>query len=259
LFFIIYKRIQKIINESNNIKHDIIPGELDKRMKYYENYTETNVHTLGSDPFIIRLRGHNIKMTREISTQFQYIAQKLIHEFHAKTAFISHDEIVLIFNSSTNHQFKGNCMKLQSIIASYASSLLTLSTKVGICSFQCNIVELPILRKNTIIASDESNMIDFSYLFINMQLSSFQEKKIDNNFELVNYIKWRYNKALSIKSTPIFIKKQIDNDDNTKFKYIKFKLNKDSFYHKNDMMYYDLFISPLFEKKDYKNKIKYQN
>jgi hypothetical protein len=175
---------------NNDIK--IIPLNNHYKMKMYENYTDEHISHVGSErPFIIRLNGRNFKKIMhndQYKISLESVGKELMREFHAQTAIVYNDEILLIFSPSENQQFKGKCRKLQSIIASFASSLLTLKLN-EVCSFHLNI-------------------IDF----------------YDNQSDMIHYIKWRYNNAMSLKKNPVFIKRQHTSIE-TKYKHIKFNLS----------------------------------
>ena len=112
-----------------------IPNELGKRMKFYETHTENNVSVIpNAYPFIIKLDGRNFskifKNTTGSKTNLPFYEYKhameltvvdLIKEFHATTGYTYSDKMILIFPPST-HMFNGRIMKLQSIIASFATS-----------------------------------------------------------------------------------------------------------------------------------------
>jgi len=207
IFYFIFnktKNIQLVQNYSNPLNKN-----LNSRMKMYEIYTEYNKSHVGEEPFIVRLKGRNfklIKKSQDYNKSMIELSSELMREFHAHTSMVFDDEIILIFSSSLYHQFNGNCMKLQSIIASYASSSLTLKTNT-MCSFYCSIVDFKVSDK---------------------LLST----------ELINYIKWRINRAKSIHSNIWFIKKT------TELKYVKFGLSMSQY---NENEYINLFTSPILD------------
>ena len=224
--FILYNTFKKIINQKHELNlvesNEIESNNLNTRMKLYEDYTEHNISKVGEEePFVVRLKGRNfknIKANEKYKTSMELLGRELMREFHAHTAMVFNDEIVLIFSASHYHQFNGRCVKLQSIIASYAASSLTLKTN-ELCSFYCSIV-------------------DFK----------------SNTDEMVNYIKWRVHQALSLKIMPIFIKRQIIDDIETRlqYKHVKFMLKN----IKTDDMYINLFTAPNFDPGDYSIKFR---
>ncbi len=164
IIFFVYNRMKKPMIENRL--------NLNDQMKIAEVNTEYNVVIGQETPFIVRLRGRNFKLIKEIKDYdkiMQVLSCELMREFHAHTAVVFDDEIILIFPDSYK-QFKGNCRKLQSIISSYAASSLTLETNI-LCSFYCTIVECD---------------------------------------ELIDYIKWRSHRAKSIQKEFNFIKKNLN-------------------------------------------------
>jgi hypothetical protein len=223
-FYTFYKKIAK--NQFNTLEDynfetnsDVrnISLSLNNKMKEYETYTENNISRVGTNaPFIIRLKGRNfknIKSNNQYDISMHKIGQELMKEFHAHTAMVFDDEIVLIFSSSLHHQFNGRCIKLQSIISSYASSSLTFKTN-ELCSFH-------------------SSIVDFN----------------ENITDLINYIKWRNHIAMSIKKVPIYIKKQLLDDE---YKHVKFMLKT----IKVNEEYMELFTDPIFDRTSYNIKFK---
>jgi len=194
---------------------------LNTRMTYYEIRTETQLLEVGDGkPFIIRLKGRNfknIKNNDNYTLSLQSVGMELMKEFHAQTAMVFNDEILLIFSPSKHQQFNGRCSKLYSVIASQASSLLSVKTQ-QICSFHCNIV-------------------DFD----------------DSTEELLNYIKWRTFHALSLKTVPFYIKRMVTvAEPENVYKHVKFTLVNTS----DCDEYLKLFASPNFNTNDYTIKFK---
>jgi hypothetical protein len=215
--YFLYKSYKKSFTQYRNLPN------LPNLMKRYESHTEMNVSKVGhSSPFIVRLKGRNfknIKNNEKYDTSMQKIGQELMREFHARTAMVFNDEIILVFSESEYHQFGGRCIKLQSIISSYASSSLTLKLN-ELCSFHCSVV-------------------DFT----------------ENKYELLNYIKWRNQIASSLHKPPQYIKKQFIEpiESIQSYRYIQFGLPS---IHTN-YEYMDLFTTDDFVAYDY--KIKFNN
>jgi len=224
--FFLYTTFKKLFNSQlsdndNSNMIDLDTFNLNTKMKSFEEYTEHTLSTVGEEePFIVRLKGRNfknIKNNEKYKSSMELLGKELMKEFHAHTAMIFNDEIVLIFSASQYHQFNGRCSKLQSIIASYASSSLTFKTN-ELCSFYCSIVD-------------------------------FNKK----THEMINYIKWRLHQASSLKIVPVFIKRQIVNiSEKPEYKHVKFILK----YIRVDNTFIDLFTSPNFEPEDYNIKFK---
>ena len=192
-------------------------SNLHNRMKMYETYTEYNISHVGQEtPFIVRLKGRNfksIKLNQEYNNSMILLGSELMKEFHAHTSMVFNDELILIFPASQYHQFNGNCMKLHSIVSSYASSSLTLKLNT-LCSFY-------------------SLIVNFT------KLESLHHEQ-DNKYDILYYIKWRINKARSINSDIFFIKKQMKE---TVYSYVKFGLSHIKY---NDT-FINLFISPILD------------
>ena len=221
--FILYSTFKKLFNSKQqfNLDKEFDSSNLNTRMKLYEDYTEKNIYKVGEeDPFVVRLKGRNfknIKANEKYKSSMELLGRELMREFHAHTAMVFNDEIVLIFSASQYHQFSGRCVKLQSIIASYAASSLTFKTN-ELCSFYCSVVDF--------------------------------KAKTD---EMINYIKWRLHQALSLKIMPVFIKRQIVDDTQTlQYKHVKFMLKN----IKTDNTFADLFTAPNFEPEDYSIKFR---
>jgi hypothetical protein len=230
--FILYSTFKKLFNSKQqfnldeefdlkqSLDEDFNSNNLNTRMKLYEDYTEHYVSKVGEEPFVVRLKGRNfknIKANEKYKSSMELLGRELMREFHAHTAMVFNDEIVLIFSASQYHQFNGRCVKLQSIIASYASSSLTFKTN-ELCSFYCSV-------------------IDF-------------KSKTD---ELIYYIKWRVHQALSLKLVPVFIKRQIiDDTQPLQYKHVKFMLKN----IRVDDTFINLFTAPNFEPEDYSIKFR---
>jgi hypothetical protein len=207
-------------------KYNPTHSNLHNRMKMYETYTEYNISHVGQEtPFIVRLKGRNFKSIKinEYNNSMILLGSELMKEFHAHTSMVFDDELILIFPQSFYHQFNGNCMKLQSIIASYAASSLTLKLNT-LCSFYTSIVNFP---KQEFMSQGTLKNKDFEH-----------KQSIDLSYELLYYIKWRINRAKSIHSDVYFIKKQMK--DNL-YNYVKFGLS----HIKYDDNYINLFTSPI--------------
>jgi len=163
-------------------------------------------HFNPTTPYIVKLdmRTKNIRnlkcYTKELS--YHMLALELIKEFHADTAMIVDNMIILIFSNDMmrdNKLFNGDNDKINSIIASYASS--TLSLDIGKrCSFFSKKQPFDLKNISSIYKMAKSKNIT----------SYFIKKNIKNNN---NNIKKNNN----IKNNNI--KKNKNN-------YIKFTLNK---------------------------------
>jgi len=214
-------------------------NNLDHQMKLYEYTTMYNLSDMGIEkPFIIRLNGRNFKKIKNKENyliHLHMVSMELMKEFHVQTAMVFNNEINLICFPLNNPHFNGRYTKLQSVIASYAASSLSLKLNT-VCSFHCNIV-------------------DFS----------------NNNMDLLNYIKWRYYQAKSIRVLPYFIKRQyIDminkqngdlqnviptNNDKPKYKHVKFLLNSNMVKMKESDEYFKLFTKSNLNTTEYNIKL----
>jgi len=213
LYFFTSKIKYTPVCENKLSELNMIKSNLHNRMKMYETFTEYNISHVGQEtPFIVRLKGRNFKSIKlnEYNNSMILLGSELMKEFHAHTSMVFDDEIILIFPTSQYHQFNGNCMKLQSIISSYAASSLTLKMNT-LCSFYSSIVNFT--------QPDSSEYVEY---------------------ELLYYIKWRINKAKSTHSDVYFIKKQIKDNENN---YVKFGLS----HIKYDDTFIDLVTSPVLD------------
>ena len=132
----------------NTLSDDKKPTQLDDRMKFYEQYTESNIVEFDSyTQFVIRLDGRSFSKLlstiknnefNDIKTPFindlklamDNVTADLVKEFNAATGYNHSDEISLVFralNDDTDdelikeHAFNGRVSKLLSLTASYAS------------------------------------------------------------------------------------------------------------------------------------------
>ena len=207
----VFSRYFRNTSTSSSLTNFIDSGNLNQRMKTYE-YNTLYTFNLGVEtPFIIRLNGRNFKniKTKENYTyHLHVVGMELMKEFHAQSAMVYNNEINLVFYPIDNPHFNGICMKLQSVIASYAASSLSLKLHT-LCSFH-------------------SNIVDFN----------------NNNMDLLQYIKWRFYQAKSIGMVPYFIKRKlVVTDDIKSYKHIKFILNSTQVKDFNDS-YFNLFTEP---------------
>ena len=214
---ILFTTFKKLFKSNIHLsKTDLYSNNLNTRMKLFEDYTEQNMLLVGEKyPFIVRLKGRNFKQIKthdKYNYSMELLGKELMKEFHAHTAMVFNDEVVLVFPASHYHQFNGRCTKLQSIIASYAASYLTFKID-ELCSFYCSIVDF-----NT------------------------------KSCEMINYIKLRNHQSLSLKIAPIFIKRQIISNTNEKmqYKHVKFMLK----HIKVDNNYINFFTAPNYDPVD---------
>ena len=216
---ILFNTFKKLFN-TNKADLNFQSNNLNTRMKLYEDHTEHNITTIGDEePFIIRLKGRNFKKIKthdKYKYSMELLGKELMKEFHAHTAIVLSDEIVLVFPASY-YLFNGRCIKLHSIIASYAASYLTFKID-ELCSFYCSIVDF-----NT------------------------------KSWEMINYIKLRNHQALSLKITPVFIKRQVVSNTNERmqYKHVKFMLK----HIKVDTDFIDFFTAPNYDPEN--NIVKY--
>ena len=114
-----------LFNVSHSIKHD----------------KSTNI--LYNIPYIVKLemRTKNIKnnLDNNLILAYHNITIELIKEFHPSTCMVVGNTIILLF-SNDNHIFKGSRDKLNSVIASFASSILSLKLNKP-CSFISTIIQ----------------------------------------------------------------------------------------------------------------------
>ena len=199
---------------SNKIEYIIPDNKNEKNSLYQDSYNKPfniNINKpfiKSSIPYIVKLemRTNNIKKMNDDMKHIAYhnTTVDLIKEFHAITGIVVDNCILLIF-SYDNELFKGSIDKLNSVIASYASSMLTLKLNKP-CSFFSQIIQ-----------------------FYNMS----RNHNIMHNY--MHYIKNIYTTNITKNITPYFIKRIKDNNNN---KYIKFTLNR----IKLNNNYYKLFF-----------------
>ena len=156
--------------------------------------------TMNQDSYIVKLemRTKSIKNTvcDNIAIAYHNMTVELIKEFHPTTSIVVGNTIILVFTNDNMTQlsnqnpphfiFKGSHDKLNSVIASFASSILSLKLNKP-CSFFSTVIQ------------SNNNM---------------------------HYILSLYKTAQAKNIIPYFIKRSKENDKNDKNKYVKFTLNR---------------------------------
>ena len=205
---------------------NVIPDNMYNRMLFYEDYSNNNINEVGyGEPYIVRLKGRNFKNIP--LNMFQYLqvtAQQVMKEFHAQTAVIIQNEIILVFSgdmSIDNNLFKGNTRRIGNIISSFAASLMAINTNVQ-CSFEASVIDFPAI-------TDELKHLTFDY---------------------INYIRIKCLESRLVKVNPVFIKRVKENDI---YKHIKFTLDR----VKANSYYNIFFTTSTFNSDAYNGKIKF--
>lgn len=213
-----YKELSEYFNSLSNDKK---PKQLDERMKFYEEYTESNIVEL--DPytqFVIRLNGRsfskllstiknnefdNIKtpFINDLKHAMDNVTADLVKEFNVASGYNYSDEISLVFralNDDTDdelikeHVFNGRVSKLLSLTASYAS-----------------------VRLNKYLRQYNTNKFDimFDRIMFDSRVIIFP-----NDTELCNYFVWRskhdcYHNFVNEIAYRYFPKKSLDKLNTT--------------------------------------------
>jgi hypothetical protein len=190
---------------------DMIPSNTFNRMLFYEEYSNKNINEVGyGDPYIVRLKGRNFKnIPLDMFQYLQDVAMQTMKEFHAQTAIVISNEIILVFSGDIkldNNLFNGNTRRIGCILSSFASSQLSINTNIK-CSFEASVIDFPVITN---------------------ELKHF-------TFDYINYIKMKCNDMSVIGVNPVFIKRIIDKSERNDcenipslgymYKYIKFTLD----------------------------------
>jgi len=210
-----------------------IPDNMYERMIFYEDYSNKNITNVGyGEPYIVRLKGRKFKdMELNVFMFLQKVGQQVMKEFHAQTAIILKNEIILVFNGDLkldNNLFNGNTTKLGSIISSFASSIFSINTNLK-CAFEASVIDFPK------ITSDTRHL----------------------TFDYINYIRTKCKESRFINVTPVVIKRTREEDlshsPTCNYKHIKFTLDK----IKANSYYNVFFTTSTFFESEYRNKIKF--
>ena len=218
---------------------DMIPSNTFNRMLFYEEYSNKNINEVGyGDPYIVRLKGRNFKnIPLDMFQYLQDVAMQTMKEFHAQTAIVISNEIILVFSGDIkldNNLFNGDTRRIGCILSSFASSQLSINTNIK-CSFEASVIDFPVITN---------------------ELKHF-------TFDYINYIKMKCNDMSVIGVNPIFIKRITDKSERNDsenipslgymYKYIKFTLDT----VKANSWYNIFFTTSTFNQDSYNGRINF--